>query len=1679
MTISEKLKKIFRRIFRITLTTILVIFSIILLILLLIQTRPVQNYGRQKIEAYLENKLHTKVRIGNLYIGFPSKIILKNIYLEDQQQDTLLSGGDIEADISMLKLLRHEVRLNDIELDGVTVKIKRLMPDTVFNFQFIEDAFASSEKTPPQTNDSTSGYSFTIGTIHLQHIRTIYHDDATGNDVLINLDDFKTRLKIFDPAHQVYVIPEISLSRVSGRVRQYRPILILKKITDTVSQHNQQGQPVRLQLGHIGFDKIALDYRNDAENMDAGLQLGNFETDVDSINLGRIRIKLKKISLINTTASLHFGKKPKVPQVKQPAIKDTVTHAGDWGFDIVALRIDNTHLQYQDDNKKPVKKGVDYNHLDVSHLNIQASALHAGPSAYSGNINAIALDEKSGFVLKRLSTRASYGAKGAQLNDLIIQTNHSEIRSQSAIHYLSTASFNENPGDIQTDLLFDHSRIAVQDVLFFVPSLSDRLKGDEHAVLTLNGKVNGQIKNIRIPYLEIGGIGNTSLAASGSIRGLPDAKKAYYEIVLSRLSTSRADLYRIIPAKSFPQNIRLPERMTASGKFTGTINRFQVVLHASTSNGKADVAGLLDLDHKTYDLTVRTASADLGYILKQDSLFGKITLEATAKGSGFDPKKMNSVFHVHVEEANIKSYPYKGLLLDARLNNGSGTIVSSAHDPEISYELHAEGNFAEKYPSVKLKLKLDTVNLLALHLLKDTMQLHLQLDGDFSSTNPDSLQGNLNIYDILFSNAGKSLHTDSIRLMAAHSDTAQQIQIRSEMADLDWTGRYKLTEVSDAVKQLINTYYKLPGKPDTVSVEAENWQMTIALRPSPVVLEMIPSLKGTDSVQGNIYFNSEEKNLRLQILAPKIQSNQQVIHQLNFQAATKNNGINYALVVGGAGTEGFQIYQSSLSGKIADGKLLTTLLLKDKRNKDRYQLSGSLSQSAHGIRFVFNPDSLKLNYDPWSIPADNYVQYDSSGILVRNLKLEHQTESLSINSNGNSDQSPLDLVFSNFHIRTITQFAEQDSLLMDGTVNGRAEIKNLFSKPLFTSDLKVDNLSYKADTVGNLVLKVNNEEDNAYVAHVLLNGKDNDVSIDGKYYSGESKMDLSVKLNQLNLASFKSIVASQIKDMKGFLKGTLNASGNLDQPVLKGSLYFDSAVIIPVITGEPLRMGGDHIGFDKDGFNFAAFSMLDSAGNKATLDGNVFTSDFRKYRFDLTFNAENFRVVNAPKEPNRVFYGKLNINAAVDVKGDQDLLKVNAVIQVNKKTDFTLILPSNDPEVVDRQGVVVFTDKDRPVDSAQFKHFLDSLSSNSKLTGMDMSAIIETDSSAQFTLVIDERNGDALAMRGRAELSGGVDKSGKITLTGNYELDNGSYNLTLSVLHRKFIIQRGSRVTWTGDPKQADIDIMAIYTINTPSIDLVEQQLAGRTADEVNRFKQQLPFQVKLHMTGKLLQPLIAFEIALPEDLLAQWPDVDLKLQQMRTDEAEVNKQVFALLLLGRFITENPFESEAGGTNANTIARQSASKILSDQLNQLAGSLIKGVDVNFDLNSNEDYTTGTLLNQTQLNVNFSKSLFNERIRVGVGSDFQLEQTDPNQSASNIAGDVNLDYRLSQDGRYMIRVYRKNQYESVVEGQIIESGLSFILTFDYDQFKELFENRKDEKKLKKQKPGKPETENKPL
>src|SRR5690606_31437489 len=176
-----------------------------------------------------------------------------------------------------------------------------------------------------------------------------------------------------------------------------------------------------------------------------------------------------------------------------------------------------------------------------------------------------------------------------------------------------------------------------------------------------------------------------------------------------------------------------------------------------------------------------------------------------------------------------------------------------------------------------------------------------------------------------------------------------------------------------------------------------------------------------------------------------------------------------------------------------------------------------------------------------------------------------------------------------------------------------------------------------------------------------------------------------------------------------------------------------------------------------------------------------------------------------------------------------------------------------------------------------------------------------------------------------------------------------------------------------------------------------------------------------------------------------------------KENESELNKQVFALIVLGRFVAENPFSSAAGG-GVESMARESVSKLLSAQLNRLAGDLIAGVELDFDLQSTDDYSTGQQQTRTDLNVGISKRLLDDRLKITVGSNFGIEGANqPGRQPTNIAGDISAEYQLSKDGRYLLRAYRKNKYEVTLQGQVVETGLGFVISMDYNKFKELFMN----------------------
>ena len=1687
----------FQRLVSVILKVLMTIFIILVIVIFLVQTPFVQNIIRSKAEKYLSRKLNTRVGIGRLYINFPTSILLGNIYLEDRHKDTLLSAGLINVNIRMWGLLHHTLDLRDVQLDDLTIKIQRRLPDTVFNFQFIADAFAGEPaKEPPPPN--TSPMKMSLGALSLDKIRLVYKDTVTGNDIEVWIDHSLTTMQTFDPANLHFDITRFRVKGLRAKVWQGQPLGFLGAFnTATISaaaatrgsatggsvapSSTAPPTPLRLQLDKIDLENSQLDYRNTVSAFSTSLDLGRLTAELETFDLDNRIIRLKEVRLDSTTTALRIGKLIQHSTFKIQNNPAAASSPDDWRITAAGLQLNADNLRYDDDNQPRQKAGMDYAHLQLNQLTLHAAALAYNKDSISGVLTKGQFRERSGFQLLQLQTSFLYTDRQASLKGLLLRTPGTLLQRNALLQYSSLADIMKDPAHTLLDLDLSNSKVQVKDILTFAPSLRTLPAFSQPSdTWQLNTRMKGSLANLNIGTLQFSGLRDLRLDLSGIVRNMMNTKKVSARLNIRMISGSRSSLVALLPPKTLPANISIPERFKLHGLLDGGMDSVKTDLVLNTSSGTVLLKGMLqqfrDPRRARYDLVLHTQALDLGYILQDPQDWGRVTAGFTVKGQGLDLPDANAHVSGRIDSATFRQYPYRDLSFDGSVADQHATLQSSIRNTAISFVLNASADLSRKFPAVQLDWQIDTLDLRALHLVHDTLQLHAHLVAGFDDIDPDSLQGKLSITGLSMVNGSQQLHTDSITLSAQHDNGLEDIRLRSEMADLDFNGKYRLTELPQAIQHTISRYYRLNGSTDSLrnpgdlfhsqkdsAFTAQDWTMQLHFRPSPLVLAYMPTLRGTDTLGARLTFNSDNNDLQLDLRAPRIQFGTQTFQQLRLTAATRQDQLQYALQIASGNGSGFELHQTDLQGYLAHDRLFSDLTLKDGKGKNRYRVAGQLDKLKDGIKFILNPDSLLLNYEAWQVSRDNFFQYDAAGIVVNDFTINKKDESLRVSSTPPAPHSPIEISFTNFQVSTLSRFADQDSLSVDGVLNGKAEVKNVLSTPVFTSDLQIKGLTYKKDSLGDLAIKVNNEKGNAFSADLSLEGNNNDIKVKGEYYTGESRFDLKLDLQRLNLASFRRVAEAEVENMKGALKGSLAITGTMDKPLITGNLHFDSARITPAISGEPLKLSNDKIEFDADGFNFSKFSMQDSAGNKATIDGNVYTHDYRDFSFDVSLNAANFRLVNAQPANSRQFYGKMNLDAAVNLTGDKSSPKVDGDLRVNKKTNFFFVLPGSDPEVADREGVIRFVDKEHPGDTLVDAATLALHARQSDIKGMDIGLRIQTDSNAVFTIVIDERTGDQLTARGRSNLVFGMDKSGKIDLTGGYEVESGSYNLSLDVLKRKFDIQHGSMITWTGDPTTATLDLTATYMVNTPSIDLISNEIAGRSAADINKFKQKLPFLITLKMEGELLKPKITFDITLPPDVLTLYPDVDAKLQQIRNEESELNKQVFALLLLNRFVGDDPLQSAAGGgSSVGNMAFQSASQILTDQLDRLAGSLIKGVDIHFDLNNQQDFSTGSEIDYTEANVSVSKKLFNERIQVEVGSNFDVMGTGaPNQNASNIAGNVAVDYKLTKDGRYMLRAYRKNQYEAVIEGQVVETGVSFILTFDYNKLKEIFGRTKEE------------------
>ncbi len=1734
-------KRIIKKVGKSILYLFISVAILVCLFLLFINMPVGRRVVKNKVQSYLEDKFKSKVIIGSIDYSLPKWIEINNVYLEDMNKDTLLYGEKIYVDVDMYRLAFGFTNIREVVFKNIVINVQRGENDTVFNYQFVLDAFAGNKPTVKVDQDTVE-MKLTLSRLLFDKVLLKFSDKKDGVDFTAYIKDLDASLNSFRPERANFAIQNFRASQVDFDMTMYKEpkkdtAYNVPGTSDSLPGNGLKISAVKFNIRDVNVsvkDKITgMYYTNNVKH----LALRNALFDMPR-SLGTADSLLLDSSFVRFTNPLvKFEKK----------LKDTIVQTAPWHFSVKQVSLSNNQL-WIDDNNVARAGGFDLAHFNVKNLGVDISDLIYSENRTQGLVKQFTFKDTSGFNLDTTHMNFLMTDSIISATDLYVKTPESLLQHFFEIKFDSLSGITKHPRNSLLAAMLHNSTLAFNDLYLLMPSLKTNFPPEQFAntKVFFNTEIRGNLAQVYLPSLQLL-FGGSTIKAHGSLYNLTNAKRFYYDLYIDQGIFRKSDLLKFIPkenqqsfaqlpnvinlrgritgnrenlvsdivasgegmmvngkfslknisdprklsydfairnsafSKKFimglippgtlPPEINLPERNMVTGTLKGNVNDLVANLKLNGSYGQMTVKGFIKNikfpETSTYDLFITTTKYDIGKLISQDSVLGKVTGSFKFKGRGLNYKTMRSDLIASIKQLQYKNYNYQNAEIAANFNDGLIDSKGSIDDPNLKLQYDLNLNVRNQYPAVNGFVNVDTARLQALNLYRDTLNFSLYANIGANSLQPRSLDINT-VIDSVRLQLGKNFYLlDSISLIASSAGGVDDINFHAPFASVQANGAFDYDKIDKAVIQYINHYYKIADEPAVTNISDQQVIFSGLVKYHPIITAIVPGLTSYNDIdfKGSFVSANRDSALNLVVSAPLLTYDNYTIRNGNVNVQSRNERINYAVNFDTLRFANTIFYGTTLNGSAANDSLLVSALTQDDNKRDWFGLKASAytKDDVYSFRLI---DSLLLNYERWNVASDNYIKYSKQGLVIHNFLVTSDTSRIFINSRQPVANSPIDVLIDNFNLKSISSILNKDTVLIAGIMDTRIEVSDLYKNlPAFTGTLTITDLAIKQQPIGNLSAWATKQSENNVTATMDITGNGNDIRTKGNYYLNNelNQFDANADIRKLNIATLQGFTMGSIKNATGNMHGDVNMNGKFSDPRWKGTLFFDTTKFTIAQLGTAFKIDNQKIVFDHPAVTMSNFIVRDTLDNELKINGTVTSNKAKAWDLNLDLKAKEFIVMNAPKAINSELYGYAAADIDIRVTGTSVLPNIEGDIAIKDRSNVTIVIPERSYSKDEGRTIVRFIDRDTFNINPPVLPFVEKKEPTSNFAQfLNYNLNVEIKKDATLTIIIDPVTGDEIKVKGDAVLNAGVDPGGNIILAGVYELDNGYYLFNYQFLQRKFILERGSTITFAGEPMNARADITATYIVNTSARDLLDNEVGSVDPFLANSFNQKIPFRVKLYITGVLNRPEIKFDIQLPDESSVMSSElrttIENKLAQIRGDEAATNKQVFALLLLGRFVGEQSSDFFKGnGDDFSDIARHSVSQFLSDALNQIAGNLLKGVDVDLNLNTYRDYTNGGNNQRTDLNVALSKTFLDDRLTVTLGKNFGVQgQADAASKAnSNFLPDISIGYKLTKDGKYLLKAYRKNQFEVVLDGYVVETGLGFVVTMDYDKFRELF------------------------
>ena len=1632
------------------------VFGLLIILSLAIQIPYVQNKLTQSAINFVEDKIGTDVNLERISLSIPKKIVLTGLYLEDQKRDTLLYAGELAINTDLWKLTKQTIQLNDIELSDFQASVSRSKRDSSFNFDYIVKAFAGDSSAAPDT--TKAAWKFSVGNVVLENIRLLFSDQLMGNDVSLRVGALDLAMEELDLEKSIYKVDEIRLDNVNANIVQS------KVEPDTVViVPDSASQEIALDIGlnKIEVNNIKALYNHQGTGQVLSLDLGTLIVEGDNMDLKNRSIDLSTISLQNTFLTFHQMAGFQKPQ----SVADTsnTDSSGDtWHIKLAALDLDNNSIQYHDFDKPFLRSQFDSNHIWITNLSTKASDLQWSGNTAQAELENFSFKDKSGVAIESFSVSLLLNDSVAEVRDLHLKSSNSKIDLNAKAKYPSLKNISETYQDAVVDLNFNESIIGLRDVQLFAAPILDSLPINLPADMTISidTEIQGALRELAIKHLQVSTLRETVLNGSGIVR-LVNNQSPAMSIDLNKFYTTKSDINTILPDTLIPSSIELPDWISLSGKINGTVQSPSVNTIVRTSIGQIDLVADLDRNERTgssrYNGSLNVTQLQTGKLLKNEEMYGPLTLSLKVNGSGLSMEDLNTIVDLDIKSFTYQGYHYQDFRMDGSLKKYFFSGSAEIADKNLDLTLEGDLDYNEDIPKYQLELDLKNADFQALNFSQRPLKARGKLEVDLATSDFKLINGDLGIRKFAIFNGEDMYAVDSLLFASIDQKGKSEIKLRSDIIDGNFAGTINLYSLPEVIKRHFNQYFSLQDTAFDKPVGPQDFEFDLTIKDTDLITEiLIPELDPFTPGEITGQFDSQAEKMDLRIGLSNIRYSGIGTDSITFNLTSDKQRLDYLLSVRKIAKDSLGLEALQLRGHLANDSIRTKLVILDSLQKDKYVLGGVFYSLEDVFQFKFLQDEVVMNYAPWTVPGDNSIQFTSAGLRANNFSITNINEMIGLETSNDAD-SIVSILFKDLNLQNISNLVEGVTPF-DGLANGNVNLMSSKSGA-FNTRLTVERLKILDQTWGDLALALGQTANGPLNIDLRLESDQTELKAAGYYTADATSPEISflTEIQKFDLASIEPLTIGQLKNVKGQLQGRVNIQGNPQKPDIDGELKFIQASFTPSAVNTEFVLEDEIITVQNDKILLPDFTITDRQKNVARISGEITSNEFQDFKLKLNLNANNFQILNSTEKDNELFYGKVKLSTNAKITGDINQPVIDMNINLSDDSEFTYVIPDSEKGVLEQEGIVRWVDRDAKNDP-----FLASIKPadtiKSTFRGIDLSANIELSDKETFNIVIDPATGDKLSVKGNSTLTLDIDPTGDMVLSGRYEISEGSYDLSFyKFVKRKFLIEKGSTIIWSGSPIDADMNIRAIYEVETSPMDLFVGTQEGELP---NTYKQRLPFVVYLQIREEMLTPEISFQLDMPEsNRNALGGVVYAKIRDINTRESDLNKQVFALLVLKRFISDNPLESEAG-SDAEGVARRSVSKLLSEQLNRLSQN-VEGVELSFDVKSYEDYSSGNGEGQTQLQLGLSKSLLDDRLVVKVSGNLEVEGNASRQnSASDYIGDLALEYKLTEDGRFRITGFRQSNFD-MISGELIETGVGLIYIKDYNTLRELFKaNEKD-------------------